>query len=82
MSSPACRSGFRRTAGPPHRSTRTVAPFAADAKEHDDQGLSDILGIILFKAGQRRAQVLAFVQEHGAWIDWQAPQAMDDAALA
>jgi hypothetical protein len=60
----------------------TVAPFAAKAKEHDDQGLSDILGVILFKAGRRRAQMLAFVQEHGAWIDWQAPQTMDGTALA
>ena len=57
----------------------TVAPFAAEATEHDDQGLSHILGVIFFKAGQRRAQMLAYVQEHGAWIDWQAPPLIDNA---
>jgi hypothetical protein len=60
----------------------TVTPFAAETKAHDDQGLSDILGAVLFRAGRRRAQMLAYVQEHGAWIDWQAPQTMGDAALA
>jgi hypothetical protein len=30
----------------------------------------DVLGAVLFEQGERRAQVLANVQEHGNWIDW------------
>jgi hypothetical protein len=51
----------------------TVAPFAADTEVQTDQAITDILGAVLFQRGERRAELLAYVQEHGARIDWRAP---------
>jgi hypothetical protein len=51
----------------------TVPSFVADDTVHDDHAMPDILGVVLFENGRRRAQLLALVQVHGAWIDWRAP---------
>ena len=45
---------------------------AAAAAAHTDQSGSDVLGVVLFKAGVHQTQLLGFVGTHGAWIDWRA----------
>jgi hypothetical protein len=55
----------------------TVSSFAASDGAADDETMSNILGAVLFREGRRQAELLAFVQEHGAWIDWRAPKAAD-----
>jgi hypothetical protein len=57
----------------------TVGPFVAEAEVPEDQAMSYMLGAVLFKKGGRRGQLLAYVQEHGAWIDWRAPKEADGA---
>lgn len=52
----------------------TVAAFAETDLDHETvEGVSDVLGAIVFDRGQRRAQLLAFTQEHGAQLDWRGP---------
>jgi hypothetical protein len=46
------------------------APGAADA---DASAGADVLGAAIFERGAARWELLALVQEHGAWIDWRAP---------
>jgi hypothetical protein len=60
----------------------TVEPFAAERAADDEQGKSDILGAVIFQRGERRAHMLGDVQEHGAWIDWQATPRVARRALA
>ncbi len=49
----------------------TVAAFAEEAAAHTtNEGVSDVLGAMLFDRGRRRSQLLAFAQEHGAQLDW------------
>jgi len=50
----------------------TVEALTALAPPADDAGQSDLLGAVVFEGGERRAQLLGLVQEHGAWIDWRA----------
>jgi hypothetical protein len=52
----------------------TVPAFAEEAVALEtNEGVSDVLGAIVFDEGQQRAQLLAFTQEHGAQLDWRAP---------
>lgn len=49
---------------------RVVADLARDTPS-DAQGIeANILGLTVFRAGERDAQMLAFVHGHGTWIDW------------
>jgi hypothetical protein len=50
----------------------TVPTFADRALPDDDRGTSDVLGAIVFDRGERQSHFLAYVQEHGGWIDWRA----------
>jgi hypothetical protein len=52
----------------------TVAQLPGDAEVRTDQAITDVLGAVLFHRGARRAELLAYVQEHGARIDWRAPK--------
>jgi hypothetical protein len=65
-------SGTRPLAWVSAEAAGTVESFAGEAVPDDEQGTSDILGAILFSNGERRAHLLAYVQEHGQWIDWRA----------
>jgi hypothetical protein len=53
-------------------SAGTVPEFPGPAPDHPMAG-SDMLGAVLFSQESRRPQLLAYVQEHGNWIDWCAP---------
>jgi hypothetical protein len=44
-----------------------------------DEDMPNVLGAVLFQRGARQVHLLAYVQEHGAWIDWRAPEAADRA---
>ncbi len=49
----------------------TVAAFAEEAVTHaTNEGVSDVLGAMLFNQGRRQATLLGFAQEHGAQLDW------------
>ena len=49
------------------------ALLAAVHEAHDEDEVPDVLGAMIFDHGQRRAQLLAFAQEHGGQLDWRAP---------
>jgi hypothetical protein len=49
----------------------TVAAFA-DVVVPEQLADADVLGAGIFEGGSARWEMLAFVQEHGAWIDWRA----------
>jgi len=50
----------------------TVEAFAdADVPEHD-QTRANVLGVVTYDHGVRRAVVVGFVHQHGAWVDWRA----------
>jgi hypothetical protein len=50
--------------------SKVVADIARDAPS-DAQGIeANILGLTVFRGGERDAQMLAFVHGHGTWIDW------------
>ena len=52
----------------------TVPAFAEGAAaQATNDGVSDVLGAMLFDRGRRHAQLLAFAQEHGAQLDWRDP---------
>jgi hypothetical protein len=53
----------------------TVETFAAEAAgaARDEDQVPDVLGAMIFEHGRRRAQLLAFAQEHGQQLDWRAP---------
>ena len=38
-----------------------------------EQTTADVLGAVLFARGASRPRRLAYVQTHGAWLDWRAP---------
>jgi hypothetical protein len=48
----------------------TVDAFANEASTHDDIEVPDVLGAMIFEGGRRRAELLAFTQEHGAQLAW------------
>jgi hypothetical protein len=50
-----------------------VEPFAAESVAGHEHSTSDVLGAVTFDRGRRQSDLLAFVQEHGAWLDWRAP---------
>jgi hypothetical protein len=50
----------------------TVEDFTAEASADHEHSGSDVLGAVLFQDGTRRAELLAYVQEHGNWLHWQA----------
>jgi hypothetical protein len=49
----------------------TVSAFA-DTEIPDALAGADVLGVGIFEGGATRWELLALVQEHGAWIDWRA----------
>jgi hypothetical protein len=51
----------------------TVKPLDPLVAGVGDSETPDVLGAVLFSAGETRAAVLGDVQEHGGWIDWRAP---------
>ncbi len=53
----------------------TVDAFAAETIAHNDIEVPDVLGAMIFEDGRRRAQLLAFTQEHGARISWRSNEA-------
>ena len=49
---------------------KVVADLARDVPS-DEQGIeANILGLTVFRDGERDARMLAFVHGHGTWIDW------------
>ena len=61
----------------------TVPAFAEEAAAHEtNDGVSDVLGAVVFERGRRRPQLLAFAQEHGAQLDWRGPSRTMPAAPA
>jgi hypothetical protein len=49
---------------------RVVADIARDVPS-DAQGIeANLLGLTVFRDGERDAEMLAFVHGHGTWIDW------------
>jgi hypothetical protein len=53
-------------------SAGVVEAFASESVAGHDHSASDVLGAVSFDRGSRRVDLLAFVQEHGAWVDWRA----------
>jgi hypothetical protein len=53
----------------------TVAALAEHPAAADVNAAAgaDVLGAAIFEGGAARWDLLALVQEHGAWIDWRAP---------
>ena len=50
-----------------------VAAFADTVVPDDGQATPDVLGAVTFDHGSSQHQLLGFVRQHGAWIDWRAP---------
>ena len=52
----------------------TVGAFAEEAVAlTTNDGVSDVLGAMLFNQGRQQATLLGFAQEHGAQLDWRDP---------
>ena len=47
------------------------AVAAEPAPKHDETDFN-VLGVVSFDRGERGAQLLGYVHQHGAWIDWRA----------
>jgi hypothetical protein len=48
-----------------------VDVFAGLDAPTDAQGMeASVLGLVVFRAGELDADLLAFVHPHGNWIDW------------
>lgn len=50
----------------------TVDGLAEVPAATNDEEAPDILGVVLFDGGRHDQHVLAHVQEHGTWINWEA----------
>jgi Uncharacterized protein conserved in bacteria (DUF2332) len=53
-------------------SVGVVDAFAREDVPHHDEAMANVLGAVTFEAGEGREDLLAFVHQHGNWIDWRA----------
>jgi hypothetical protein len=49
-----------------------VEAFAHESAYRHDETQSDVLGAVVIRRGDFRAQLLGYVHQHGSWIDWRA----------